>query len=821
MAETIDNRDPRRHRSWRELWQAPTLAAAVVLLLAGLMAVVVTRPRPDVQGMVAQAEQMIESNRSDDALALLNDRARPLIGEAYVTPQTRQRFHAARARAIADGIGRLGLTGLTNHQSVVDEYGKAEGSGYEMPPIDQRRLIASLIELGELDEAASRIDALPDDTSVARVSLRRSLIEAAAADPAFRTLADEQLLVLDGDPMLSVDDRAWVVARQTERRLDDGLVDEAVARLLRTMPRVTSASDAARGELFLLLGTAYAEVDAVADAAKQLDRASMLIEPNTELYASMRLTRGRVFAQLGELEQAREHFEEVVESYSSSPSFLDATLALAETVARISKIDPSLASSGDAVAAYARVADEARFAAASEAYLGRATRSLLRRVDEYRVRGQLDTAAQYGQIAEDLWGLSSAPPEVLLAQGEIRRATAQELIDDASQIAGRPVDLGDLDPSARLQGQRDFLGAADYFRRHADALAGDDDGDGYADSLWAAATMFDSGGDTGEAIASFIEFASTISDDPRLPEARFRLARAYQSAGQYDLAAEQYESLIEVASDPQRGTGVGPFAVRSYVPLAETYLEDADPANDARAGDLLEAVIRGEAGGIDGEAFSDALSAMGMVRYYRGDFPGAIETLEEAVARGDDDRRALRLKYLLADAYRLEAASITDTLGEGAIAPTVARDLSATRESHLNRAIELFSQVRDGGATIVPARRTTLESVFIRNAHFYLGDCAFDLGRYEPAIRYYGVAKDAYADDAASLVALVQIFNAYLELGDVDRARTASERARRFHESLPESAWDDRTLPMSRQDWERWLDSTYELASMQAADGLE
>jgi tetratricopeptide (TPR) repeat protein len=410
---------------------------------------------------------------------------------------------------------------------------------------------------------------------------------------------------------------------------------------------------------------------------------------------------------------------------------------------------------------------------------------------------------------------------VLHVQGRINRAQADRMVADAAAAAGREIDLGDLDPSTRVQAQRWYLHAGDYFRRHADAIAGDDDDAGYADSLWDSARMFDSAGDTTEAIASYIEFATTISDDPRLPEAEFHLARAYQSIGQYDLAAQRYEALLEIANDPERGTGVGPFAVRSYVPLAETYLEDGDPSNDQRASDLLEAVIRGEAGGVDSDAFNDALTAMGMVHYYKADYPRAIEALEESVARSTESREQLRLKYLLADSYRLEAEAIRGTLGEGAIAPTVARSLERTRESHLARAIELFAQARDEGGAIPEPRRTALEQIYLRNAHFYLGDCAFDLGDFENAIRYYGVARDAYAEDPASLVALVQIFNAYLEIGDIERARTASERARRFYERLPDDVWDDPSLPVSREDWERWLDSTYELASMRAANYSE
>jgi hypothetical protein len=59
---------------------------------------------------------------------------------------------------------------------------------------------------------------------------------------------------------------------------------------------------------------------------------------------------------------------------------------------------------------------------------------------------------------------------------------------------------------------------------------------------------------------------------------------------------------------------------------------------------------------------------------------------------------------------------------------------------------------------------------------------------------------------------MVQIVSALLEQGRTAEAATANVRARRFYESLPESAWDDPTLPMSRAQWEQWLDAQSKLA---------
>ena len=246
---------------------------------------------------------------------------------------------------------------------------------------------------------------------------------------------------------------------------------------------------------------------------------------------------------------------------------------------------------------------------------------------------------------------------------------------------------------------------------------------------------------------------------------------------------------------------------------------DADEATDARAEELLAIVIRGEIGDVDSEAFASALASIGQVYYLKGEYPRAIESLSEAVARGVGTRDVHRLQFLLGDARRLEADRIRDTLTQGLVAPSVARELADKRKEHLELSAQLFSEARDGLDSIDPRRRTALENLYLRNSYFYIGDCAFDLGEYESAIRSYSIAKDRYSNEAASLVAMVQIFNSYFELGDLERARTASERARRFYESLPKEAWEDKSLPMSRADWERWLDSSYELAVMRS-EGL-
>src|SRR5262249_211196 len=140
------------------------------------------------------------------------------------------------------------------------------------------------------------------------------------------------------------------------------------------------------------------------------------------------------------------------------------------------------------------------------------------------------------------------------------------------------------------------------------------------------------------------------------------------------------------------------------------------------------------------------------------------------------------------------------------------QELLATRADRLRKALVMFEEVRGGLEGKDERRRTALEEVQLRNSYFYPGDCAFDLKDGELAIRHYGPAKERHPKDPASLVAMIQIVNAHVRQGDLQRAAAANERAKRFFDSLPDSVWDDPNLPMSRKDWERWLGSTVQLA---------
>jgi tetratricopeptide (TPR) repeat protein len=261
-----------------------------------------------------------------------------------------------------------------------------------------------------------------------------------------------------------------------------------------------------------------------------------------------------------------------------------------------------------------------------------------------------------------------------------------------------------------------------------------------------------------------------------------------------------------VADGRTAGTNAGPLADASLVPLAQCLLMDAAPENDAEARGLLSEVIEGKSGSVGTAQYRQALVVMASMLSRTGDYAGAIQHLEEAVRRFAEDPELPTLMYNLADAHRLDAKAIARTLTE-ALPDSRKQLLTETRQARLRRAMELFDRVRSTLESRDGRRLSALERLQLRNSYFFMGDCAFELRDFDGAIRRYDAAREKYPQDPASMVAMIQIVNGYVEQGDLARAATAQQRAVMFYKSMPAAAWNDPDLPMTREDWQRWLDS--------------
>jgi len=216
--------------------------------------------------------------------------------------------------------------------------------------------------------------------------------------------------------------------------------------------------------------------------------------------------------------------------------------------------------------------------------------------------------------------------------------------------------------------------------------------------------------------------------------------------------------------------------------------------------------------------YREALIELGQLYYRRGaegDYEKAIRRLDEVVKRYGKDGSLPELYFKLGDAYRKSVQQIQQKLA-GALAPSKRVELQTQRTQRLDQARSSFDAVIAGLEQVDPKKLTNLQKLYLRNSYFYRADCAYDLGQFQGAdgsIALYEKALQRYDKEPAALVAMVQIVNSYSELGQWNKARAANERAKVFLKRIPEDAFNDPHLPMSRAHWQRWLDWTSQLAT--------
>jgi tetratricopeptide (TPR) repeat protein len=250
--------------------------------------------------------------------------------------------------------------------------------------------------------------------------------------------------------------------------------------------------------------------------------------------------------------------------------------------------------------------------------------------------------------------------------------------------------------------------------------------------------------------------------------------------------------------------------VRSIVPLAQCLLHDTDPANDKEAEQLLLSAVDGSELAPEAPEFRAGLIELGRLFYETKRYDEAIRRVTEAIERFPADREIDALRYRQADAYRLSAAMLEQQVEgrDGAMAETERQEKEAARRDRLRRAVDAYEQVRQSLEARDQATLSELDRVQLRNTMFYLGDCPYDLGDFTTAINNYDAARQRYPSEPASLVAMVQIVNAYVEQHEWAKARTANESAKRHLARLPADVWSSPDMPMERKHWERWLNSS-------------
>lgn len=799
---------------WRDAWQIPTLAVAGLALAGGLAATLMSAPKPDVSGDLTRAVHQVEAREYVGALETLNTRVLGHVNKRALTPDQEREFFLTRARALAMGQKDAGLDRDENNEAIIAEYSEAQRRGAGLDDRDHYLLGHAYASLGRLDEACEQMERLSREARPMRVELLRRLVESSMRPPMNEPRALDLLAQMSADPDATDTDRLWALARQTNLLVRQEYAPEAIDRAVRTILKARNPEPEALAEAYVELGAAYFAIDDAVSAREKLEQSSRLLRDEGPLMARVNLILARIEHRMGRLEAAKDRFAAVVQSYSFSEDFPAALLGLAEVTAQRANLESQ--PQDEALEKYEQLIGLINGGVRHpDAGRDRVAESILGRFTEQFAKEDFATALRYAETGERLFGKDDPPADLVGGLAHVHRKLAEEVLAQAGNAAGS---VADLDPAAQRVARAHFVRAGSYSRSYAHQMV-EIDRKAEADALWAAADDFDRAGDLDDSIAAFRQFAADFPSDTRQPQARFRLAQAFQARGDLELAAKEYRGIIEDRDASPGGTGV--LADACFVPLARTLLMDGEPGNDADAERYLASVLGGTVGSSETAAYRDALLETGDHSYRMGRHEAAIAAYEEYVQRleqpgpGAGAEGLDEVRYKLADSYRLSSAEMARTLAS-ALPDAEAKALEVARRERLTRAMGLFDRARAGLEN--RARRTALQDVYLRNAHFYMADCAFDLRDFDAAIRLYDAAKDRYSRSPASLVAMAQIVNALLAQGETEKARTANDRAKRFFNSLPESVWDDPALPMTRAGWERWLRSQESLGTVAGAN---
>jgi tetratricopeptide (TPR) repeat protein len=405
---------------YKAMWPVPLLAGAAGLLVAGLVYGISKAPKDDPAAPMEQVKEFMTAGEYDQAIATLNGKLIPPMQKGVLSPETQAEFFLLRARSLADGQSKLGLSFAENHKAIIADYDQAKKLKAEFSEADYSRMAASQLALGNTDAALEQARKLGEGSWSQRAAVLRGVAEHNLKRKDVRyeqTLA--ALSELETSPRSVAADRVWSLIRQAELRLAMDFHDEAITRLLRAIPMLEGVAPERRAELLRLLGKAYFEVGRVDEAMTQLEASLASMSPSDPGREETELLVGRLLQSQGRHEEAVQRLTQLVSGSgegtqlgAGGPVMARARFTLAESVA---------AEGDDLEAArqYEAVVEAMRGKAPSREFsLATVGEALIARATDRATRDQHNTSLVYADLARKAYIAANAPVEKPKASAE-------------------------------------------------------------------------------------------------------------------------------------------------------------------------------------------------------------------------------------------------------------------------------------------------------------------------------------------------------------------------------------------------------------------
>jgi len=777
---------------WAQVWHLPVLLLGMTLLVLGVWLSLPDAEPDDFPGALDTIEQYMVARNYETALENISE-LDSHIARAAETDQARFEMLHGDVVYLQQLAQELDIQ--DTHELVLYTYGRSRELGQLFDAMHLQRWAATLVALGRDDDALAMIEKLRDQPAAHRYMVVRRIIESKRASPDTPSDVLRGLLIRFQEELRDETvatkrrpQEIWAVGLTAQLLNEADYPDEAIDYLGRKILRFKAdGGDTGIAPLLVQLARAYHRIGRNEESRHWFEQAREELDRTDDLNSEVLVGLAQVaMAQSGDAQQALELFSAAQTQYPSTPAYVDALVGRADSEAHLGAHRQSIEHFSMAVA---DIADQPQQYASKRDWVTSIVRSHYNlNMDQKRYARALD----FLSIVRPMY------PQDLPATVLDEFAHTHELL--AEQRRSQTT----ADDEQRARNNRDaaihFELAGDYFHRHARKVTITDD-EAHGDSLWKAAHNYDSAQLWDKSIKVYLEFVMHRDDDPRQLDALNRLGMAMLADEKYTQAIEHLKALIERHPN-------SPAARASFVPLARGYIATNEEELAER---LLKSVITDHPA-ITPESldYREALIELGRLHYNQSKFEKAISVLDMAVQRYGDTPSGPAVKFRLGDSYRQSVEALDRSL-EQPMPQTRKQAMQQQRLTRLRQAQALFDDVIRDYEALSQASLSQLDEVFLRNAYFYRADCSYDQQRYQTAITLYDLAAKRYEDHPASLVALIQQVNAHSELGQHQAARVANDRARYQLRRIPDEAFDDPSLPMSRAHWEDWLKWTSEL----------
>ena len=778
--------NPGKLPPWSQVWQLPLLLFAIGFFAIAIWLAMPQGQVDDFPSALAEIEQQVESGQIEIAKVRLQEVAQHMN---RATKADLARFKLLNGDVVFK-IQRINNTNdFERHKIVQRLYGEAREMGVKLDGTHKHRLAETLVALGEDEAALKVVDTLTDQPAVQRYTVIKQIIDrrldAGDKPTTLVKMIDQFLgeLKNEEDAVQRRRREIWAIGLKMQGLMDEGAPDEAISQLLRQIVRLKADGESDLAPLQVLLAKGYyakAEFDL---ADQQFRSAQQELDDNDELNADVLVGQARIMIDRSrDYQNAMDLFAQAHRQYPSSRAFWDSVVGMGVCNAWMGYHVEAIKHFGEAVALLNEMPRRAESKIVHLANIARSQHGLHDDKQDHLM------ALQYLALLRRLF------PEGLIADDQLMFAmtherAARKLLEDAKK---KPSKAGKK--LANREAWDHFNKSAGHYRQHEMQIRIKSPG-AARQSLWHAAVNYDSANEWDDAIAMYQQYIKAGDETPKQVEAIGKLGLAYMAQKDYDAALEQFRLLD--TSHPRSNV-----THNILVSMARCYMAKSEP--DIAKSVLVRVVSDHDQIRPESIVFRDALKELGRMHYRLGEYAHAIERLDQAVKRYGDTPDGPSLSFLLADAYRKSVPLIEDSVAN-AVSEIARAKLVAERASRLEKARTLFDRVVTDLRQRDQKSLSNLERLQLRNAYFYRADCAFDLGQYENSIALYDDAANRFSEHPSSLMALVQIVNANCELGNVQAAKVANRRAREQLKRIPEEAFEDESLPMTRQHWQDWL----------------